>query len=114
MADFTGFPSAQFHMDRTVAIFDWIFGLPPSSYRLNYLQSPNDGLGADALDARREKEAASLQSVQCLSQKCRSMKQLWDFMNHDHALYTAAKLIERGREASEGPNDLVKKSYGGV
>jgi hypothetical protein len=102
-------------MDRTVAIFEWIFGLSPSPYRLYYLQSPNDGLGEDALTARREKEAASLASVQGLAKTYTTLKQLWQFMNHEHALYTASKLIERGRAASsDGPNDLVKKSYGGA
>jgi hypothetical protein len=106
-------------MERTMAIFDWIFGLSPASrpYRLYYLQSPNDGLDDDALTARREKEATSLASVHGLAKKYTSLKLLWQFMNHDHALYTAGKLIERGRVSSntgDGPTDLVKKSYGGA
>lgn len=102
-----------------MAIFDWIFGLSPLSrpYRLYYLQSPNDGLDEDALTARREKEATSVATVHGLAKTCTSLKQLWQFMNHDHALYSAGTLIERARVAANtgaGLTDVVKKSYGGA
>lgn len=104
----------KFHMNRSVAIFDWVFGLSTSSYQLHYLQSPNDGLEEEALLARKTKETESLQSVHRLAKQYTSLKQLWGFMNHDHALYTAQKLVERGENAPDGPDDLVKKSYGGL
>lgn len=101
-------------MNRTIAIFDWVFSLSTSNYHLHYLQSPNDGLGPEEIAARGQKEAESLESVHHLAKQYTSMKQLWQFMNHDHALYTAQKLVERGTQTSGGPNDLVKRSYGGV
>ena len=101
-------------MERTKAIFDWIFGLNHSVYSLVYLASPNTGLGFDALTARQEKERSGLQSVKTLAQKHRSLKDVWLFLNQKHSLYTASKLIERSENAEfEEISDFVRKSYGG-
>ena len=100
-------------MERTKAIFDWIFSLESSEYQLDYLASPNVALGQDAIRARMEKERTSLQSVQSFATTYLSLKQVWAFLNEQHALYAANKLIKRGRDDSHSDASvLVRKSYG--
>lgn len=106
-------------MERTQAIFEWIFGLAPhhQTYNLYYLASPNVGIDDEALQARRSKESQSTQTVQRLAQQYgSSLRQVWHFLHNDHALYTATRLVERAQQ--QPPKDqvtssLVRKSYGG-
>lgn len=113
----------DFHMNRTAAIFDWIFALSSDTadsaatqaYELVYLASPDVGLSRDALLARHTREEASLANVHRYAATYRtSLAQVHHFLTTEHALYTAHTLVERGRA---GPNvettDLEKKSYGG-
>jgi len=102
----------QFHMARTKAIFDWIFGIDQKGYQLHYLSSPNVGLSSNAIEARKEKEAKSLKSVNRFAATYRSLKDVWRFLNEDHDLYTAHKLVKRGHTKSAVVSDIVKKSYG--
>lgn len=117
----------EFHMARTAAIFDWIFGCPPNGgskqsrsnkngYELYYLSSPNVGLSEEAVSARKEREDQSAKNVrEKLATKYTTMALVWSFLNKEHALYTADKLIERGRGSGlnkEAASEIVKKSYG--
>ena len=100
-------------MARTRAIFDWIFGVDGDSYQLYYLSSPNVGLSDDAIRARNEKEQKSLKVVEGYAQNYRSMRAIWDFLNHKHNLYASGALVERGKtQTAPETTDLVKKSYG--
>jgi hypothetical protein len=102
-------------MPRTKAIFEWIFGLDNTGYNLLFLQSPDKGLGKDAIAARQVKEATSLKSISGLRQKFNSLELVWKFMNEQHSMYTASKLVGRARE-NRLPETakLVKESYGGA
>jgi hypothetical protein len=103
-------------MARTKAIFDWIFSINPVGYQLYYLESPDVGISQDALEARIEKETKSLETVKIFAQNYRSLRDVWNFINLNHDLYSANNLVERGRgspQESESVGDLVKKSYGG-
>lgn len=115
----------DFHMNRTMAIFNWIFGLstgqplPPQQqqqqrpYELHYLASPDVGLTSEAVQARRDREHASLVRVHEYAQSYTTLAQVYHFLTTQHGLYTSNKLIERASTASsEGTSDLVKKSYG--
>jgi hypothetical protein len=106
----------QFHMNRTRAIFDWIFGIPthdtttataktttPSSplYQLYYLQSPNVGLSDDAIAARRQREEASCKSVlRDLAPTYTTLSQVATFLYQHHDLYTAKKLVEKSMKTT--------------
>jgi uncharacterized SAM-binding protein YcdF (DUF218 family) len=117
----------EFHMSRTAAIFDWIFlGCSQKSgkngrqkrddtYELYYLSSQNVGLSEDAINARREREEQSAKNVrENLAKKYTTMAKVWKFLNSEHSLYTASKLVERGRGSGVdgGASEMVKKSYG--
>lgn len=102
-------------MERSKAIFDWIFGLDGNRYNLAYMASPDTDLDPDALKARQEKERSGLQSVMTLAREHRSLKAVWMFLNQQHSLYMASKLIERSKDTGlEGVSDSVRKSYGGT
>ena len=106
----------EFHMDRTQAIFDWIFGLDDNyAYHLFYLSPPNTGLTEEAVRARKEREAASQNTVETiLAPKYKSMKAVWYFLTREHALYTAHKLVDRGHgDSGKQVDESIKLSYGG-
>ena len=125
----------EFHMDRTIEIFDWIFtGLDNDNdnirgqkrkysqyqhpYQLYYLSSPNVGLSAKAIEARHEKEIQSTKMVrELLAPQYKTLSQVHWFLTHEHSLYTSNKLVERGRgrtdAADSKASDMVKQSYGG-
>jgi len=103
-------------MERTTAIFDWVFALdnPHPAYKLSYLESPDIGLGDAALQARSEKEKKSLGTVQRFTKQYTSLKLLWSFLNQQHDLYTASRLVEGGGSHFDTKSaELIKKSYGG-
>jgi hypothetical protein len=110
-------------MPRTKAIFDWIFALDDDDvglYKLFYLASPNIGLSDDALQARIEKEAKSEKTVNAFAIQYRKMAQVWWFLNSQHDLYSASRLVERARGEHHLPlgssetAELIKASYGGI
>ena len=109
--------TSEFHMDRTRAIFDWIFDFPPTSgknYDMYYLSSPNVGLTKEAITARREREVQSATTLrQMLIPKYKSLPEIYQFLTESHSLYTASKLVERARGTGDGAaSNAVKQSYG--
>jgi len=114
----------EFHMDRTKAIFDWIFHakneaiISSSSipYELYYLSCDNVGLTPEAIRVRKEHEARGTRNV-CnhLSTEYISLKDVWTFLTQHHDLYNAKKLAERAARDSSNDDpksDLLKQSYG--
>ena len=105
-------------MDRSQAIFEWIFGLENelgNSYQLYYLAPPNVGLTEEAVQARKAREAKSQKTVETiLAPKYQTMKGVWTFLTQEHALYTASKLVERGRAPANADEEskALKESYG--
>jgi hypothetical protein len=55
--------TSAFHMKRTTAIFDWVFGIDGAGYSLEYLATADQGLSAEAAAARAERESASAKNV---------------------------------------------------
>ena len=131
----------EFHMSRSQIIFDWMFtkcGIPvpveginndkkrkrggrrsndPNGYQLYYLSSPNVGLTKDAIQARKEREDASSQNLKTniIPKYSGNLGKVWTFLTHEHALYNAKKLVERGKQDSdENVSAEIRKSYGGA
>lgn len=127
----------EFHMDRTRAIFDWIFSLPSAfsppagaaskkrnaiddgggtAYDLFYLQSPNVGLTKQAVAARKEREASSARTVRerLAPEHATSLRDVYQFLTHDHSLYAAQRLVDRGRGGGDDAkaSTMVRQSYG--
>lgn len=111
----------QFHIERTKAIFDWIFVQVGTKhrydkYRMHYLSTPDTGLSEEALAARMEKERKSEKSVrENLAPKYTTLKAVWKFLNESHAFYTASKLVERAKgNGAPISSEAVRKSYGAM
>ncbi|EEC47476.1 predicted protein [Phaeodactylum tricornutum CCAP 1055/1] len=107
----------EFHMDRSKAIFEWIFGIDSekrAGYELYFLSSLDGDLSEEALRARQNKEAKGLSSVRKYSTKYRTLSDVWSFLNNEHDLYKASKLVERGRSNASISlaTVLEKESYG--
>ena len=104
-------------MVRTKVIFDWIFGIDndrDSPYQLAYFASPDVGLSEESLRARYDHETRSAETIRTkLMPKYTTMKEVWMFLNQNHDLYTASKLIAGvAQEGLDSRNDALKASYG--
>ena len=108
--------TSEFHMPRTRAIFEWVFGVGEGErYDLEFLSTANDGLSDAEVGARVEREEKSMVNVrENLSKKYTTMRGVHEFLTRNHDLYNAEKLVERGsREAAQEVDDTTRKSYGG-
>lgn len=121
----------EFHMNRTNAIFDWIFHANDKNittttrdYKLHYLSCPDISLSEDAIHTRKLHEAKGERNVrENLSKKYTSMQDIWTFLTSQHDFYTASKLARKAMtstttattESSSERNDnnRLKDSYGG-
>lgn len=87
----------------------------PKSYSIgSYFALPDVGLSDDALRARRDHETRSAETIRTkLAPKHTTMKQVWMFMNQNHDLYTASKLIAEAMQlGNHSRDDALKASYG--
>ena len=105
----------QFHIERTKAIFDWVYGVENNDdapYRLYYLASENVGLSDEAIAARTAHEAKGATRVRTqLAPQHPTLRSIWHFLTHDHDLYTATKLVEGAHQIpANDPN--LQDSYG--
>jgi DUF218 domain len=95
--------TSEFHIPRTKAIFDWVFGLGKEKYELRYEATPNEGLTGDLLQRRRAKEAASLEALQHMIENIQDFRCLHQWIQTEHRAYSAEGWI--GRRAS--PPDIA-------
>jgi len=79
--------TSEFHLPRTKAAFDWIYGLSPLevNYQLTYESVPNRGLTQKALKARIAREKKSLNTLLDTKKSINSLKdfQSWFYSKHD-------------------------------
>jgi hypothetical protein len=111
-------------MERTKAIFDWIFGVSRMGtaeygYELYYLSCDNEGLSSEAIAARAEHEAKGAKNVRDkLAKEYNSLRGVLQFLTEKHDFYSATKLSQRAIQ-TQLKSDLdprsaaLKRSYGG-
>mmetsp|Transcript_21708 Transcript_21708/g.33200 ORF Transcript_21708/g.33200 Transcript_21708/m.33200 type:complete len:342 (-) Transcript_21708:115-1140(-) len=111
--------TSEFHMDRSKAIFDWIFHAESpsmtSAYKLHYLACDNIGLSEEAVKSRKEHEARGALNIQeNISQKFKSLREVWYFLTQYHDFFAAGKLVKRAKVAKQSDNTTssLKDSYG--
>jgi uncharacterized SAM-binding protein YcdF (DUF218 family) len=103
--------NSQFHMQRTEAIFRWVFGLSPSSgYELSFETVDNAGVSEEALDLRAAKERAALEQIKQISQRISTLSQLHQWMYTEHGAY-AWFLREEAFHPVSGP---LAETYGNM
>ncbi|MBC8166690.1 MAG: YdcF family protein [Bryobacteraceae bacterium] len=99
--------TSEFHMQRTRAIFEWIYSMEAAEYHLEFLASPNDGLKAEAVSARAARETQSLASVEKLRRELRNRRDLHDWMFTRHRAYSTESIL-RPRTL---PDPVIMESY---
>jgi hypothetical protein len=81
--------TSQFHMERTRAIFEWVFWLDPPEheYILHFHEVSDEGLDAQTLAARHAKEQEGLRQVQTVMARITSLRGLHEWLFSEHAAY---------------------------
>ena len=113
----------EFHVERTKAIFDWIFNAEnqlgdPSQYELYYFSCRNVGLTDEAVETRKERESKSAQNVrERLSKQYTTLHGVWEFLTQNHDFYNAKKMTLRAKQKVDNSNLDAKtlaliESYG--
>jgi len=83
--------TSEFHIARTEAIFNWIYGLPGGDFQLEYDNVENVGLSPDVLAERREKERGSLAELRQIIPGIQTLKALHGWLFFEHGAYRARK-----------------------
>jgi len=109
--------TSRFHMERTMAIFSWVFAAEPITepYTLTYLATEDAGLPDSVLFARRAHEAQGTENVRTtLAPAYRTMRDIHSFLTSQHGMHSAAKLTERASSSGdEREPEAMAQSYGG-
>jgi hypothetical protein len=92
--------TSDFHMPRTVAIFERVFALPgiggiSSGFSLEFSSVPDIGLDQESLDSRRERERKSLTSWLWKAPTFASMQELSQWLFTQHECYAPNKIPKR-------------------
>ena len=87
--------NSAFHIERTEAIFRWVFGLAPDGgYELTFETAPNAGMSEEDLAFRCAREAESLANVRRLERRIGSMAELQAFLFTEHDAYSAEGVLK--------------------
>lgn len=81
--------TSGFHVARTEAAFRWVYGLTPSKdeYELNFEAAPDAGISAEALAARRAREASSLANLRSLIPRYTTIETFHRWLYTEHRAY---------------------------
>ncbi len=86
--------TSNFHMPRTKAIFQWVYGLNSpymgKSFDLNFEEVPDEGIAEDILSARIEREKTSLQNVLRLQKEIRTFQDFHKWLFTEHGAYSTS------------------------
>lgn len=93
--------TSEFHMARSRAIFEWVYGMEPGKYALQFEATPNDGLSGPLLQRRRDKESSAIVSLHTVLQRIRDLRALHRWMYTEHNAYTAEGWTSRRSSAPE-------------
>ena len=89
-----GVVTSKFHMARSKAIFDWIYGLSSIKYNLFYYKVSDKGIDTDIIDSRKQREEKSLQNVIKLSKRVKSIEGLHKWLFTEHNAYNNEPIIK--------------------
>jgi uncharacterized SAM-binding protein YcdF (DUF218 family) len=100
--------TSAFHMARTRAIFEWVFGLSPvnETYHLDFRASADEEIEPIALEVRQQKENAGLQRLIPLIQEVRTLAHLHQFLFTRHDAYAVARLAQSRPSAPEDVKNM--------
>lgn len=89
--------TSAFHLPRTQAIFDWILALPPSQNprQLTFEAVPDVGISDAALQARCDREQASLKQFQILKTRLTTLAEVHCWLYEEHSAYAIVQTPQR-------------------
>ena len=112
--------TSEFHLARTKAIFDWVYGAagaePSGAYELSYLGTADTGLTPAEVTARKAREDVSTRNVvSSLAPGHQKLSTVREFLTTRHDLYSAKGLVARAARRAGGGEAAAAwaASYGG-
>jgi hypothetical protein len=93
--------TSEFHMPRSRAIFEWVFGLTPGRYQMRFEATSNEGMPAVLLQRRTAKERAALEALQPTMHRIRDLRTLHSWIYSEHKAYTAQGWTSRKASAPD-------------
>lgn len=83
--------TSSFHLERTEAVFRWVYGLAPNVGALSFESVPDDGIEPEALAARRDKERASLAALAPTIARIHTLTALHRWLFTEHGAYRGVR-----------------------
>jgi hypothetical protein len=100
--------TSAFHMPRSRAVFNWVYGLAADRiYDLRFAEASDAGLDESMIAARCNKEVAALEQFQRVATSLSSLRALNEWLFAEHRAYAAAG----GASADRTPDPGVRSSY---
>ena len=93
--------TSEFHMPRSQAIFEWVFGLEPKGYSLRFEATPDESFGKELLNRRRAKEAAGLTALRSVMDRIRDVRSMQTWLHTEHQAYAPQGWTSRKASAPE-------------
>ncbi|HYP14350.1 MAG TPA: YdcF family protein [Bryobacteraceae bacterium] len=78
--------TSEFHMERTRAIFEWVYGMGQAAYQMEFAASP-DGIEPAVAAMRRGHEAKGLERQHALMDRLKTSAELHAWIFSEHAAY---------------------------
>jgi DUF218 domain len=101
--------NSEFHMPRTKAVFQWLYGLEPHAiqYELEFESVTDASMPPDLLADRLEKECKSLEHFETIARQIKTMKDCHKWLFTVHDAYNATRRAFRTGDI----NASVLRSY---
>lgn len=80
--------TSSFHMPRTQAIFEWVYGLEPGKYELSFAASPDRIDDPRNAESRREHERVRLEAFRKNTAGIKTVRELHHWLYTEHRAYT--------------------------
>jgi hypothetical protein len=80
--------TSLFHLPRTEFVFRWVYGLEPAhGWELEFQGTPDVGMSAEALAARRAHEESRVEAMKGLAPRIRTVEEFHAWLYSEHDLY---------------------------
>jgi len=102
--------TSEFHMKRTIAIFNWIKSLNKNNYQMYFEAVPDQGLDNNIINAREIREKSSLNNLKTyVFPKIKTLQDFHKWFYEDHKAYCSNS--ENIRNTVLNINNKIKETY---
>lgn len=105
--------TSEFHILRTRAVFEWVFGMSDVEFELDFLVTEDVGLDDAQSAARRRREKMSLDVLQAKTMKrVTTLAKVSEFLFEQHAAYNCSGVMSKeGKEGKDKEVDAMRSTY---